>query len=331
MTEHLEIPPATPAFRDGLVSVERALGRWRAEALGHTFGPVPALRRYQSPDEDSARWDGFQFREGDIVISTRSKHGTTWLQMICALLVFHSPNLPAPLGVLSPWLDWLVEPREDVIARLEAQRHRRFIKTHTPLDGLPMDLRAAFIVAARHPLDAAVSLYYQGENLDRDRLTRLTGRSSRTTSARPPLHEWLAQWIARDASPADDLDSLPGVMWHLTEAWARRHEENVLLVHYADLSTDLDRAMRNLGQWLDISTEVPQWDDLVRAARFDSMKSRADELAPDHLGVLKDRGSFFRAGVSGAGRATASADQYNDYLRRAAGLAPSDLLEWLHR
>jgi hypothetical protein len=37
--------------------------------------------RYQSPDEDSARWLGFPFRDGDIVISTRSKTGTTWVQM----------------------------------------------------------------------------------------------------------------------------------------------------------------------------------------------------------------------------------------------------------
>jgi hypothetical protein len=42
--------------------------------------------RYQSPDEDSGRWLGFPFRDGDIVISTRSKTGTTWVQMICARL-----------------------------------------------------------------------------------------------------------------------------------------------------------------------------------------------------------------------------------------------------
>jgi len=60
--------------------------------------------RYQSPDEDSTRWLGFPFRDGDIVISTRSKTGTTWVQMICALLIFQTPELPAPLAQLSPWL-----------------------------------------------------------------------------------------------------------------------------------------------------------------------------------------------------------------------------------
>jgi aryl sulfotransferase len=59
--------------------------------------------RYLSGDEDSARWAGFPFRAGDIVISTRSKTGTTWVQMICALLIFQTPQLPAPLGRISPW------------------------------------------------------------------------------------------------------------------------------------------------------------------------------------------------------------------------------------
>jgi aryl sulfotransferase len=63
--------------------------------------------RYTSPDEDSARWEGFPFREGDIVISTRSKTGTTWVQMICALLIFQTPELAAPVGWYSPWLDRL--------------------------------------------------------------------------------------------------------------------------------------------------------------------------------------------------------------------------------
>ena len=59
----------------------------------------PAPVRYRSPDEDSARWNEFAFRPGDIVISTRSKSGTTWVQMICALLVFQRADLPAPLAL----------------------------------------------------------------------------------------------------------------------------------------------------------------------------------------------------------------------------------------
>ena len=75
---------------------------------------------------DSARWEGFPFRDGDIVISTPAKSGTTWMQMICALLVFQTPSFDRPLAELSPWLDMLTADRARVFATLDAQTHRRF-------------------------------------------------------------------------------------------------------------------------------------------------------------------------------------------------------------
>ncbi|MEU4550690.1 sulfotransferase domain-containing protein [Micromonospora violae] len=291
--------------------------------------PTP-VHRYRSDDEDSARWAGFPFRDGDIVISTRSKSGTTWMQMICALLVFGTPELPAPLSVLSPWLDWLGEPRETVYDRLAAQPHRRFIKTHTPLDGVPLDPRVRYVVVARHPLDMAVSLYHQSANLDRARLAELTGQPAPAgpPRERPPVREWLTNWVDREVDPRAELDSLTGVLMHLSDAWARRNEPNVELVHYDDLLTDLGGAMRRLADRWDLPTPGP---DLVEAATFGRMREQADRLAPDTLGVLRDRQAFFRRGGSGQGRDLLDAAARSRYQQRVAGLAPPDLLSWLHR
>jgi hypothetical protein len=293
--------------------------------------PVP--HRYRSAEEDSARWTGFPFREGDIVISTRSKSGTTWMQMICALLVFGSPDLPAPLTELSPWLDWLVASQDEVYAQLASQQHRRFIKTHTPLDGVPVDPRATYIVVARHPLDMATSLYHQGDNLDRERIRQLTGAAEPTVAipARPPLRDWLLSWVERDVDPRQALDSLPGVLWHLTDAWSRRSAPNVVLVHYDDLHADLEGQMRALGSRLGFAVPERAWPALVEAATFVEMRARADALAPDALGVLKSRQAFFRQGRIGAGRRVLTDQQQARYAARAACLAPPDLLEWLHR
>jgi aryl sulfotransferase len=296
--------------------------------------------RYRSADEDSGRWEGFPFRDRDIVISTRSKTGTTWVQMICALLIFQTPDLPAPLTRLSPWLDHLIAPREDVYARLAAQQHRRFIKTHTPLDGIPLDPRVTYIVTGRHPLDMAVSLYHQSGNIDRPKLRQLTGQpkpaepAEPTEPAEPPpprrgLHDWLVGWIASNEDPRESLDSLPGVMWHLSDTWARRNQPNIVLIHYDDLSADLDGQMRWLAARLGISVPEEAWPELVRAATFDSMKRNVDKLAPA-AGILKDKNAFFRRGTSGAGREVLTEEELARYHTRAAELAAPDLLAWLH-
>ncbi|WP_431974280.1 sulfotransferase domain-containing protein [Micromonospora haikouensis] len=289
--------------------------------------------RYRSSEEDSARWAGFPFRDGDIVISTRSKSGTTWMQMICALLVFGTPDLPAPLSQLSPWLDWLAEPLDEVYARLAAQRHRRFVKTHTPLDGVPLDDRAHYVVVARHPLDMAVSLWHQSGNLDRARLAELTGRPAPAgpPAPRTPLVESLRRWVDREADPRAELDSLQGVLWHLGDAWARRDRPNVTLVHYDDLVADLAGQMRALAGRLGVEVAQPRWPALVEAATFDRMRERADLLVPDPAGVLKDRNAFFRRGRSGQGRELLDEATLARYRARTAALTPPDLLAWLHR
>jgi hypothetical protein len=287
---------------------------------------------YASHDDDNARWSELRFRLGDVVISTRSKHGTTWTQMLCALLVFQTPTLPAPLGMLSPWLDHRVEPLDAVLARLEAQMHRRIIKTHTPLDGIPLDPRATYVVVARHPLDAAVSLYHHSDNLDRARIAALTGNPApRGERPRPVLRDWLRAWIEIDASPRDALESPRGVLWHLSDAWRRRREPNVVLVHYEDLLADLEGQMRRLAERLRIEVPEDRWPSLVDAASFERMRARADQLAPDTAGVLVDRAAFFQRGRSGAAREILTVEEIARYEARASQLAPPHLLAWLHR
>jgi hypothetical protein len=303
----------------------------RARAPG-PLQAAPPLVHYTSPDEDSARWWDFEFREGDVVVSTRSKSGTTWAQMMCLLLVFGAPELPDRLGALSPWLDHLVRPKEAVFARLAAQEHRRVIKTHTPLDGVPMDDRVTYLVVGRHPLDAAVSLYHQGDNIDRTRMRELTGEPEPAAPAepRPPLHEWLVGFVEWDGDPREWLDTLPGQMLHLNDAWSRS-APNVVLLHYDDLLADLDGSMRALAARLGIAVDEAVWPELVRAATFDSMRRRSSTFAPDTLGVLKDPAAFFRHGTSGDGTALLTAEEQARYHERVRSLAPADLVVWLHR
>ena len=285
--------------------------------------------RYVTDIEDSTRWDDLTLRPGDIVISARSKHGTTWIQMICALLIFQDPQLPAPLWQLSPWYDWRHLPAADVRAQLDGQQHRRFIKTHTPLDGLPRRPDVTYLVGARHPLDGAVSHYHHVNNIDPAAFRSPEDPVAEEQPPRPPLAEWLRSWIREDADPSARLDSLPGVLHHVGDAWSRRSQDNVVLLHYADLRADLAGQMRALAARLDIRVPPGRWPALVDAATFDRMRQRAPDLAP--FWVFKNADRFFRSGRSGSAREVLDAERMATYHARAAELAPADLLRWLHR
>jgi aryl sulfotransferase len=89
--------------------------------------------------------------------------------------------------------------------------------------------------------------------------------------------------------------------------------------------------MRRLASRLGITVPEEQWPALVQAATFGEMRARANKLAPDPKGILKDRDAFFRRGTSGGGRELLTAEELAHYHARAASLAPADLLAWMHR
>jgi len=69
---------------------------------------------------------------------------------------------------LSPWLDARFEPIDEVIGRLDAQTHRRSIKTHTPADGIPWFSQASYIVVGRDGRDACMSFLNHLANMRPD-------------------------------------------------------------------------------------------------------------------------------------------------------------------
>jgi aryl sulfotransferase len=295
--------------------------------------------RYRDPFWDNARWEGFEHRPGDIVISTPPKSGTTWTQMLCALLIFDGAEFPAPLGEISPWLDLLVRPIAEVRAIYAAQRHRRFIKTHTPLDGLPLRKDVTYLVVGRDPRDVAISMEHHVANVDLGRILELRARAvgadeQSPPSPPPPASEDPAERLrafveARPESPGANLES---VLHHLSTGWERRSEPNVALFHYADYRADLPGELLRLADALGTELSAARAADLAAEASLERMRERADDVVPEaSLDQWKDTRAFLRAGASGEWKNRASAADRARYDERVAALAPPDLAAWAHR
>ena len=307
------------------------------------MGMRPAVRRYRSIVADSQRWEGFRFRDDDIVISTPAKCGTTWMQMLCALVIFQTPDLPGRLTELSPWLDMLTAPRDEVVAALDAQEHRRFIKSHTPLDGLPYDERVTYICVGRDPRDVGVSWDNHFENMNLevfldaraaavglDDLAEVMPDGPPIPPADPRDRFW--EWIDDDSPSGGGTPSLKATLEHLSTFWEARDEPNIVLFHYADLQADLEGQLRRLAAALGIQLDESRVADLVDAATFDSMRNRADELAPEVKtdGFWNDTNRFFHVGSSGQWGKFMGPGDAERYEARVRQLVSPELAAWAH-
>jgi aryl sulfotransferase len=189
----------------------------------------------------------------------------------------------------------LTRPRDEVVAELEAQRHRRFIKTHTPLDGVPWNDHVTYIDVGRDPRDVAMSMGNHMENLDFDKFMAALVRTASVdggTVLPPPGPPdappgtptdrgrfWM--WVDNPVPPTEETSSLLRTLRHHETFWNARSSCNVVMLHYDDLQTDLGGQMRALADRLEIAVPASRWDELVEAATFEQMRGNASTLAPN--------------------------------------------------
>jgi hypothetical protein len=284
-------------------------------------GGLMELPEYKGPIVDNAvdtnRWDLVPPRAGDIIVAVSSKMGTTWTQMLCALLV-HGPELPRPLAEISPWLDggaW--NNNEDSVEVFNAQPWRRVIKRHTPLHALKFREDAFYVTCGRDPRDVFLSALDHGAN------NALPGRAREAPSDRDKAFAFALQ------AESEGHDS--GLFSHVASFWPYRALPNLLFLHYDDMSDDLEDEMARLANFLGIARSPNEIRALCERARFDAMRSGADDLAPGAkvVGRWKSNTDFFRKGRRGEWCEIYSAETKALYVTTTRGLYDHTMLDWL--
>jgi len=298
----------------------------------------PEIRHvYAHPFMDSGRWEGFEHRAGDVFICTSYKAGTTWMQMICALLILQQPKLPQSLSSISPWLEMRINPLDEVLATFAAQTHRRFIKTHTPLDGIPYWDDATYLYCGRDPRDVFMSLVNHLANSDVEHLMKLTAERGVEFEEPPPMpedpNELFRMWLT---VPMFDWEQDGFPYWshfsHGSTYWEFRELPNIHLLHYADLKADLGGQMRRIAELLQIDVPEALWEDLIEAATFESMKRNADQLAPEvDNGAWHSNAQFFHKGTSGQWADVLSKESLDLYDKVKVARMGPELTEWMEQ
>ena len=249
---------------------------------------------------DSTRWNGFPFRDDDIIIATWGKAGTTWMQQIVAQLLFDGDD-SVPIMAICPWVEQRGVPLEKVLRRLERQTHRRFLKTHLPVDQLVFHRRAKYIYIARDGRDTLWSWFNHHHGYT-DAIYTLFNNAPDLVG--PPLERpgddivaYFHAWLDGDGYPAWPFFSN-------VQSWFDVRElPNVLLLHFNELKRDLPGVVRQVASFLDITVNEQVFPQMVEHCTFDYMKTHADRLMPHMAQGMAGGGQrFIHKGTNGRWR-----------------------------
>ncbi len=285
---------------------------------------------------DSRRWEGYRPRAGDVVIATAPKVGTTWTQQIVSLLIFQSSQ-PRDLTELSPWIDSRSQTAiDEALARIEAQTHRRFLKSHLPLDALPIFDQVRYIHVARDGRDACMSFLnhfnsYLPQTWDRYDAVGMADETIGRPLPRPPktARAFFRYWLGGEGAAAGAM--MADAFFAIERSfWAERAAPNLLLVHYNDLKADLAGEMKRIAAFLGIATPDHLWPGLVEAATFDAMKRDGGILLSGLARGFQDgHETFLHSGANDRWRGVLTKEDLASYDQAARAQLPPNLARWL--
>lgn len=278
---------------------------------------------------DSTRWNGFRFRDDDIVIVTFGKAGTTWTQQIVGQLVLGAPEGVDAVGD-SPWLDMRIFPLEQTIAQLDAQSHRRFIKTHLPVDALVFSPKAKYIYIGRDVRDIVWSAYNHQAGFTDEALAAFNETPSRVgpriTRPTCDVRDYYLHFLEYDDFPGFEF----GGLWeHVQGWWDIRRLPNVLLVHFNDLKANMEREIRRIARFLEIHVDRSAWPTIVEHCSFDYMRAAAKKVEGLDKFFQGGGETFFHKGTNGRWKDVLSAEEIARCDLVAARYLTPDCARWL--
>jgi aryl sulfotransferase len=276
---------------------------------------------------DSTIWNDFAFRADDIIISTYAKSGTTWVQQIVSQLLWNGAE-GLDVAEMSPWLDLRVPPKAVKLPAVAAQTHRRFIKTHLPVDALVFSPEAKYLYIGRDGRDVMWSMHNHHASANAMWYAALNDTPGLVGApiAPPPasVRSYFLDWLEKDGHPFWPF-------WENVRSWWQlRQLPNVLMLHFEDLKRDLPSGIRRVARFLEIPIDESRWPAIVEHCSFSYMKANASKSVP--LGGAFWEGgaqTFVHKGTNGRWRDTLTSDDVARYEAKALAELGRECAAWL--
>lgn len=288
---------------------------------------------YKHHTLDNTRWEHFTPRNDDIIISTSYKSGTTWMQMIMYHLLISDGNWGS-FQDFSPWLDMRSRPIEDVINSLEAQTHRRFIKSHLALDGLPYYPQVKYIIVCRDARDVFMSFWNHYSNFTDEYYEGEKERETNTDNLLPKcdgdIHKGWRDFITRGWFEWES-EGYPfwGNLHHTKTFWEFRHLPNILFVHYNNLLDNCHAEIRRVADYVGVDVTDLQIDKVVELTSFQTVKAQSDEIMGEMASFKGGSKAFINKGTNGRWKDVFSEQELELYDEAVKRVLTPDCVRWL--
>ncbi len=278
-----------------------------------TTNVTPSRQVIKTLMSDSERWDQVKLRDDDIIVATWGKTGTTLTQQMVYQLVTGGADDVAAIAV-SPWIERRAgDPVETMAAMLEAQTHRRVMKTHLPFESAPFLETIKYVYVGRDARDVAWSLH----NHVMLELEQLNAAGRQAPLPFGGIREFYLHWLENEAFGQGE----PSLWANVQSWWNQRHRPNVLLLHFANLIADLTGEMRRLAAFLEIPIDEARLPSLVERCGLDYMRKQA-------TGSRLPAG-FFNKGTNGRWRDVLSPEEVALCDEVAGKKLTPDCAHWL--
>lgn len=233
-------------------------------------------------------------RESDIYISSYSRSGTTWTQLLLYQLTTSGAMDFEHLFDVSPWLYYSALRNE-----LPAQPPEpRILKTHDAYDFFAPATKGRFIFVYRDGKDVLVSFYHHKINVK-----GYTG--SFAQHFKEFIHNEDYNWFYHLRDWAENKNNLP-----------------ILYIRYESLKQDFDNTVQRIVEFCDLKIDTSILQRSKERTQFAFMKQHASQLGPkpEHVYcsktggyTVKDPSAFIRKGSIGEGEQILTPEQKQIY------------------